>query len=154
MGLWTRLSGGRLAQLPDVKLCTRRSSAVAMLGAIAFAMPGASTTAATAAPASHRPTTSARAALAPMVQDKVAEVTSHKTVPFSGHYRGTVSLLINNGSVSIVSVRGKGFATLIGTSTVSGSGTASASAQCDPFTGTGTITGKSGKVTLKALQSK
>ena len=64
-----------------------------------------------------------------------------RMISFTGHYQGHVSLLINNGAVTISSVNGKGTGTLLGTSTIAGKGSASASAQCDPFTGAGSITG-------------
>jgi hypothetical protein len=77
-----------------------------------------------------------------------------KTVSFSGHYHGVASLLIDNGSVTISSVKGTGTGTLLGASTVAGKGSASASAQCDPFTGKGSITGAKGKIDLTVTESK
>ena len=76
-----------------------------------------------------------------------------KKVAFSGHYSGTVDLLINNGSVTISSVRGKGTATLVGASSILGTGSASASAQCDPFGGLGSISGKTGTIKLSVASS-
>ena len=76
-----------------------------------------------------------------------------KTVSFSGHYKGTAALLINNGAVSIPVVRGTGSGTLVGASTVFGKGTASAAAQCDPFTGTGSLSGKHAKIDLLIIKS-
>ena len=78
-----------------------------------------------------------------------------KTVAFSGHYSGTVSLLINNSEVMISSVTGTGTGTpsLVGASSVAGTGSASATAQCDPFSGTGSITGAASKITLIATKS-
>jgi len=76
-----------------------------------------------------------------------------KVISFSGHYSGTTSLLINNGVVTISSVHGTGSGTIVGASTVTGSGGASASAQCDPFEGTGAITGKQAKIDLTVLKS-
>lgn len=76
-----------------------------------------------------------------------------KTVSFTGHYSGVASLLINNGAISIPSVNGKGTGTLLGTSAVLGSGTSSASAQCDPFGGTGSITGGGSKITFTVTKS-
>jgi hypothetical protein len=77
-----------------------------------------------------------------------------KTVVFSGHYHGDASLLINNGSVTISSVAGKGTGTILGASTVVGKGSSSASAQCDPFTGKGSLTGSKGKIDLTVTESK
>jgi hypothetical protein len=76
-----------------------------------------------------------------------------KVVSFSGHYSGNTSLLINNGVATISAVHGKGSGTLVGTSTVTGSGAASASATCDPFQGTGAITGKQATIDLSVLKS-
>lgn len=77
-----------------------------------------------------------------------------KTVSFVGHYHGTADLLISNGAVTISSVSGTGSGTLLGSSTVKGKGSASASAQCDPFTGTGTLASPSGKINMSVTQSK
>ncbi|MGA3220696.1 MAG: hypothetical protein ABSE77_16710 [Acidimicrobiales bacterium] len=79
---------------------------------------------------------------------------SGKTVSFSGHYQGDASLLINNGAVTISSVTGKGKGTLVGASTISGKGSASSTAQCDPFTGTGIIAGAAAKLNLHVVESK
>jgi len=76
-----------------------------------------------------------------------------KTVAFSGHYSGIASLLINNGSVTISSIRGKGKGTIVGASSVPGRGSASAAAQCDPFGGGGSITGAGAKITLTVAKS-
>jgi len=78
---------------------------------------------------------------------------ANKTVRFLGHYKGTVALLINNGAVSIPTLKGRGSGTLVGPSTVIGKGSASASAQCDPFTGTGSISGEHAKIDLIVVQS-
>lgn len=81
--------------------------------------------------------------------------TTTKTVPFSGRYSGNASLIIDNGSVSITSISGKGTSTpsVMGTSTISGHGSASASAQCDPFQGTGTMVGAKSKITFSVSSS-
>jgi hypothetical protein len=77
-----------------------------------------------------------------------------KAVSFSGRYQGDTALLINNGAVTISSVTGKGKGTLVGASTINGKGSSSSSAQCDPFTGTGSITGAAAKLNLKVVESK
>jgi len=77
-----------------------------------------------------------------------------KTISFTGHYQGKASLLINNGAVTISSVAGTGTGTLLGASTVTGKGSSSASAQCDPFTGTGSLTGAKGKINMTVIESK
>ena len=76
-----------------------------------------------------------------------------KVVSFSGHYSGDTSLLINNGVATISAVHGKGSGTLVGASTVTGTGKASASDQCDPFEGTGAITGKQATIYITVLKS-
>lgn len=81
------------------------------------------------------------------------EVVHAKIVTFTGHYNGHATLLINNGAVSIPSVRGSGKGTLVGASTIEGRGSASASAQCDPFSGTGSISGAHGKLELVVTSS-
>lgn len=80
--------------------------------------------------------------------------TPARAVSFSGKYHGDATLLINTGSVTISSVKGTGTGTLVGASTVVGKGSAASSAQCDPFTGTGTITGATGKIILDVIKSK
>jgi hypothetical protein len=84
-----------------------------------------------------------------------ASAVTTKTVSFSGHYSGTASLVIDNNSVTIASITGRGTGTpsIIGASTVSGHGTASASAQCDPFGGTGAIVGAKSKITFSVASS-
>jgi len=79
---------------------------------------------------------------------------SAKTVLFSGHFHGDAALLINNGAVTISSVTGKGTGTLVGASTIIGKGSSSSAAQCDPFTGTGSITGAAAKLTLHVIETK
>ena len=74
-------------------------------------------------------------------------------VAFTGHYTGTASLLINNSKVTISAIHGKGTGTLVGASSVVGNGSGSAAAQCDPFGGTGSITGAGAKIALIVTQS-
>lgn len=76
-----------------------------------------------------------------------------KTIPFTGQYTGTASLLIDNGVVTISSIKGKGKGSLVGNSSVLGSGSASSSAQCDPFGGTGSIAGASSKINFSVAKS-
>jgi hypothetical protein len=77
-----------------------------------------------------------------------------KVVPFSGHYKGKAALLINNGAVTISSVTGKGTGSLVGASTITGKGSGASTAQCDPFTGTGSIIGAAAKLSLHVVESK
>lgn len=83
----------------------------------------------------------------------VASASANKVIAFTGHYTGKAALLINNGNVTISSVKGTGMGTLVGASSVLGRGAASAAAQCDPFTGTGSITGAGGKIALVVTKS-
>jgi hypothetical protein len=83
----------------------------------------------------------------------VASASAGKAIAFTGHYTGKAALLIDNGSVKISSVKGTGTGSVVGASTVLGSGAASAAAQCDPFTGTGSIAGSGGKISLVVTQS-
>jgi len=78
---------------------------------------------------------------------------STKQVAFSGHYTGTVALLIDNGSLTISAVKGKGTATLVGLSSVQGNGLGSASAQCDPFSGVGGLVGKTGEIKVSVASA-
>ena len=79
------------------------------------------------------------------------EITSAtvRTVEFAGHYSGHATLLIDNGVVTISSVTGKGTGTVVGASIITGMGSAAASAQCDPFSGAGAITGSKGRLLVK-----
>ena len=78
---------------------------------------------------------------------------STKTVSFSAKFSGKASLLIENSKVTISSITGSGTNSLFGTSKVSGSGSAAASAECDPFGGKGTISGGTNKITFTVTQS-
>lgn len=76
-----------------------------------------------------------------------------KTVAFSSKYTGKASLLIDNGKVTISSITGSGNNSLFGSSKVAGSGAASASAECDPFGGKGSIIGGSNKISFTVTES-
>lgn len=78
-----------------------------------------------------------------------------RTVAFAGRYNGTAALLINNGTATISAVQGSGTgtATLVGKSTIKGSGSASASALCDPFAGKGAIIGTGGTINFTVANS-
>ncbi len=79
--------------------------------------------------------------------------TNTKTITFASHYSGHASLLIDNGHATISSVAGAGKNSLFGTSRVSGSGSALASQQCDPFGGKGSIVGRGNKITFVISRS-
>ena len=95
----------------------------------------------------HRPPASATTAQA-------NRPAAGKAVSFSGPLQGRRLSAHNNGAVTISSVTGKGTGTLVGASTISGKGSSSSSAQCDPFTGTGSIAGAAAKLNLKVVESK
>ena len=78
---------------------------------------------------------------------------STKKVTFSSKYTGKASLLINNGKATISSIKGAGKNSLFGASVVSGSGSAAASAQCDPFGGKGSIASGANKIMFTVTRS-
>jgi hypothetical protein len=78
-----------------------------------------------------------------------------KVVNFKGKYTGTASLLIDNSSVKILSVDGKGTASLIGASSISGTGNGTGSnGLCVPFTGKGAIKGSAGSIKFSVNANK
>jgi len=82
-----------------------------------------------------------------------AALTKVETVAFSSSYSGKASLLINNGKATIPSITGSGKNSLFGASKVSGSGSAAASEQCDPFGGKGSIAAGANKIMFTVTQS-
>lgn len=95
------------------------------------------------------------AAAALVLQGSAVGATRPRTVAFVGHYKGTAALLINNGTATISSVHGSGTGTasLVGKSTIRGSGRAGASALCDPFSGKGAILGTGGTIRFAVANS-
>jgi hypothetical protein len=78
-----------------------------------------------------------------------------KVVSFKATYSGTASLLIDNSTIKILSVKGKGSAALVGAGTISGTGNATgASGLCVPFTGKGTIRGSTGTIKFSVNTTK
>jgi hypothetical protein len=78
-----------------------------------------------------------------------------KVVSFKGSYTGTASLLISNSSVKILSVDGSGSASLIGASSISGTGNGTgANGLCVPFKGKGAIKGSAGTIKLSVNATK
>ena len=72
-----------------------------------------------------------------------------KSVPFTGKYSGQASTKVTD-NVANIAANGTGSGSLIGAGKITGAGTGDSSVQpCVPFAGTGTITGKSGKITFK-----
>jgi hypothetical protein len=82
-----------------------------------------------------------------------ATTTLTKTIAFSGHYSGVASLIISGNSAKILSIKGTGTGTLVGASSVAGSGSSAASEPCEPFAGTGSITGVGSRITLTVVKS-
>jgi plastocyanin len=71
------------------------------------------------------------------------------TIAFTAAYAGKATVTVTD-AVANISASGPGTATVIGASTVSGTGVGNTAVQpCVPFTGTGTITAKSGGTTLR-----
>jgi hypothetical protein len=70
--------------------------------------------------------------------------TKPKKVPFTATYTGTAVVQVTD-QVAAISANGTGKGTMLGTSTITGKGTADASQQpCAPFTGPGTMTAANG----------
>jgi hypothetical protein len=90
----------------------------------------------------------------------VSHVAKTKKVKFVGHYTGKLGLLMvgTSGSpatsVRVTSITGTGTGTLLGKSTVSGTGSAPATAQNDAITGKGALSGGGSKIMLTAVTSK
>lgn len=89
----------------------------------------------------------------------VSHVVKTKKVAFKGTYKGTISLLMvgasgqSASSVKVTSLHGTGTGTDLGTSTVSATGSAPASNQCDELMGVGSITGSGSKILLNVVTS-
>jgi len=87
-------------------------------------------------------------ATSPSTHSTHAVVTQHAVkkvvkVAFRGSYSGTIALLWSSSGVQATSVKGHGTGTY-GANTMSGSGAGSAASTCNPFSGTGALTGPSG----------
>jgi len=92
------------------------------------------------AAASNAPTQTARVSLASHGAKKVTKITHGA---FKGSYTGTMALLWSSTGVQATSVVGHGTGTYAA-NTMSGLGGGSAANTCDPFTGSGSLTGSSG----------
>ncbi len=74
-----------------------------------------------------------------------------KVIAFSGVYSGQASTKVD-GTTAAIAANGAGKGTLIGTSKITGSGSADTSQQpCPPFGGTGTIKGAGGTILFKVV---
>jgi hypothetical protein len=78
-----------------------------------------------------------------------------KKVAFKATYKGTMTLLWSESSVSATSLKGKGTATLLGVSALTGSGSAPFSGQdyCEPLTGKGVMSGAGSKIMVSVTPS-
>jgi hypothetical protein len=90
---------------------------------------------------------------------KTAHVLKTRKIAFKASYSGTLTFLLtgssSSSSASVTSVTGHGPATLLGTSTLSGTGNvpATASSSGFHFTGTGKIVGHGGSLSLRIVSS-
>ncbi len=72
-------------------------------------------------------------------------------VAFRGTYKGTIAMLWSSTGVKATAVTGAGTATYLGKSTMSGSGSSTASSTCDPLTGKGVLVGSGSKLMLTII---
>ena len=83
----------------------------------------------------------------------VAHAVKTKKQTFKGSYSGTIALLWSSTGVTATSVEGTGTGTLLGKSTMSGKGAGTAASTCNPFSGTGTLSGAGSKIVVKVVSS-
>jgi hypothetical protein len=76
-----------------------------------------------------------------------------KKLAFKGSYTGTIGLLWASTGVTATSVVGHGPATLLGSSSMSGKGAGTAASTCNPFNGSGSLSGAGSKLLLKVVTS-
>jgi len=76
-----------------------------------------------------------------------------KKIAFKGSYHGTIGLLWSSTGVTATSVTGHGSGTLLGSSAMSGHGTGTAANTCDPFSGSGSLSGAGSRLTIKVVTS-
>ncbi len=92
------------------------------------------------------------------VASHVAKAKTTK-VAFHGSYKGTITLLMVGPSgstattVTVTGLHGTGTGTELGASTVSATGSAPSSNQCDEISGTGSLTGAGSKLLLRVAAS-
>jgi len=83
-------------------------------------------------------------ALAATLLAPAGAATKPKKVPFTATYSGTAVVQVTD-QVAAITANGNGKGTMLGTSTITGKGSADASQQpCAPFTGPGTMTAANG----------
>ena len=91
------------------------------------------------------------------IHQSTTSVAAHAVKPkivkvvFKGTYKGTIAMLWSSTGVKATAVTGTGTGTYLGSSKLSGSGSAPASNTCDPLTGTGTLVGAGSKLVLKII---
>jgi hypothetical protein len=76
-----------------------------------------------------------------------------KKQAFKGSYHGTIGLLWSSTGVTATAVSGHGTGTRLGSSTMTGKGAGTAASSCDPFSGTGSLSGAGSKLLLKVVSS-
>ncbi len=76
-----------------------------------------------------------------------------KRVAFKGSYSGTIAMLWSSSSVTATSLQGTGTGSLLGSSTLSGTGSSNPSSTCDPFSGSGTIKGGGSVIHFRVVSS-
>jgi hypothetical protein len=72
-----------------------------------------------------------------------------KVRAFNGTYKGTIAMLWSASEVKVTQLTGTGTGSVFGLTSVSGTGSSSPSSTCDPISGTGTLRGAAGSLTLK-----
>lgn len=93
------------------------------------------------------------AVTAPSHHSSALQAMAVKKLAFKGSFHGTIGLLWSSTGVSATAVSGHGSATLLGSSTMTGKGAGSAASSCDPFSGTGSLSGAGSKLLLKVVNS-
>jgi len=83
----------------------------------------------------------------------VAKAKVHK-VAFKGSYHGTIKLLWSSSSATGTIASGKGTGTLLGASSMTGTGTGADTAYSDPFSGTGYLKSAKGTLKLNIIKTK
>src|ERR1035438_9224794 len=74
-------------------------------------------------------------------------------VAFKGSYHGTIALLWSSTGVTATAVHGTGNATKLGASTMSGKGNGTAANTCNPFSGSGLLSGAGSTLKLSITTS-
>jgi len=82
-----------------------------------------------------------------------AHVLKTKKVAFKGSFSGTIALLWSSTGVQATAVTGHGTGTLLGAAAMKGSGAGTAASTCNPFSGTGSLTGAGSKLMVKVVTS-